>query len=456
MRDASQHEVLKRCLNDESVFKMVVKGCDEIRKGGDWDKRSKIEKYTPSPSEACKQFEEKQEELPIFCHRPPGKGYSGLHVSLQVKAFGKFIDLQETIPDPKYYSLAVKLMIAMSEFYKCETSRRHAFKQKIQEIMFADQGLLYQEEKKISHAKIDLAIVSSSGQVLVSFEFKNEFSGISSEPTAQNIACYINSQKSLHRQRAPMLLINCIGCNYLQVFGAAWNKGALCVDPLTPPVSLLHVPYDPLCGLERLAHLLAAVDATTLELMEYYSHPNNKSIGPYFSKFDDSKIVYKKTIPNKENLFVASLNNSNGCKEVVVKFSQRYGIEVHRFLADKNKAPKVIHFEKLPGKWFVVVMEKVVCKNDDAVACAHIHGELQTVLEELKSNNFVHGDLRKQNILLLADNTIKVVDFDWAGESGAVKYPTNLNIECPWHPDVTPGGPILHEHDEYQLSLWET
>ena len=348
-------------------------------------------------------------------------------------------------------------MIAMSEFYESEISRQHAFEQTIQGKMFTDQGLSYKVKKRVSRAELDLAIVSSSDQVLVSFEFKNEFSGISSEPTVQNIACYIHSQKSLHRQRAPMLLINCIGCNYLQVFGAAWNKGELCVDPLTPPVSLLHVPYDPLCGLERLAHLLAAVDATTFELMKYYSHPNNRSIGPYFSKFNDSKIAYKEKIPNKENLFVASLNDSNGSKEVVVKFSRRYGIEVHQFLASRNKAPEVIHFAELPGKWFVVVMEKVnntVCKND--AACAHIHGELKTVLEELKSKNLVHGDLRPQNILLLADNSIKVVDFDWAGKCGAVKYPTNLNIDCPWHPDVTPGCPIIHEHDEYQLSLWET
>ena len=60
------------------------------------------------------------------------------------------------------------------------------------------------------------------------------------------------------------------------------NKGELCVDPLTPPVSLLHVPYDPLCGLETLAHVLAAVDATANELKEYDSHPNKRSHGPYF------------------------------------------------------------------------------------------------------------------------------------------------------------------------------
>ena len=78
------------------MFNMVVKRCDEIRKGGDWTKRSKIEKYISHPSEVSKRFVEKQKQLQILCHRPPG--FSGLHVSLQVEAFGKFIDLQEAIP----------------------------------------------------------------------------------------------------------------------------------------------------------------------------------------------------------------------------------------------------------------------------------------------------------------------------------------------------------------------
>ena len=155
-------------------------------------------------------------------------------------------------------------------------------------------------------------------------------------------------------------------------------------------------------------------------------------------------------------MFAASLKDGKGCKEVVVKFSQRYGIDVHQFLANKNKASEVLHFTELPGKWFVVVMEKVTALPKKDAVCVKVHRELQNVLEELKSNEFMHGDLRPQNILLLADNGIKVVDFYWAGKSGVGKYPKDLNIECSWHPDVTPGGPILHEHDNYQLSLWES
>ena len=70
--------------------------------------------------------------------------------------------------------------------------------------------------------------------------------------------------------------------------------------------------------------------------------------------------------------------------------------------------PDLVHKHtatELPGKWFVVVMEKVhaLCIRD--ASRVRVHRELQNVLEELK---FVHGDLRPQNILPLADNSIRV------------------------------------------------
>ena len=83
---------------------------------------------------------------------------------------------------------------------------------------------------------------------------------------------------------------------------------------------------------------------------------------------------------------------------------------------------------ELPGKWFVVVMEKVHALRIRDAGRVHVHRELQNVLEELKSNDFVHGDLRPQNILPLADNSIRVVDFDWAGKSGVVTE--GLFMQC--------------------------
>ena len=42
----------------------------------------------------------------------------------------------------------------------------------------------------------------------------------------------------------------------------------------------------------------------------------------------------------------------------------------------------------------------------------------------------VHGDLRVQNILVV-DDSISILDFDWAGKEGEVRYPQELNTSDP-------------------------
>ena len=45
----------------------------------------------PAPSSAEKHCQAVQYKHQVLCHRPPN--YSGLHVSLQAKAFGEFMDV---------------------------------------------------------------------------------------------------------------------------------------------------------------------------------------------------------------------------------------------------------------------------------------------------------------------------------------------------------------------------
>ena len=212
-------------------------------------------------------------------------------------------------------------------------------------------GCTYSEFTSYRSARPDLCIVGTLGEVLVIFEFKNELVTISSEPNFPVIGCYIHCQASRARQRAPTLLFTCIGCSHLQVFGAAWNKGDLCVDPLCQPLSLLHVPYDPTCGFQKLARVLCAADAVVKELRHQYSLADSeqRKSGPYFTNFANYEITYKNTM-KKPCLFAATLSGNGVCKEVVVKFTlHHYGIAVHKFLASKAQAPIVFHYEPLPG-----------------------------------------------------------------------------------------------------------
>ena len=63
-------------------------------------------------------------------HRSSTGSRSGLHTSLQVEAFGYFIDKMSSCDpeiDPKYLRVAASVMKAMSMFYRTEQEQVNAF-----------------------------------------------------------------------------------------------------------------------------------------------------------------------------------------------------------------------------------------------------------------------------------------------------------------------------------------
>ena len=116
-----------------------------------------------------------------------------------------------------------------------------------------------------------------------------------------------------------MLLVNVVGCLYLQVFGAVWNgERCACFDPLCSPVSLLFVPCDPNSGVSKLARLRSVLDKTVGELENYFSserETNTDRKGPYWTFGDCLK--YNPKLMLIDWLYKATLD---GKVEVVVKF----------------------------------------------------------------------------------------------------------------------------------------
>ena len=94
---------------------------------------------------------------------------------------------------------------------------------------------------------------------LLNWEIENEMKGITSNPVAQNNMRFIQLQQVQGGNRSPMLLVTVVGCFYFQVFGAVWNGGVACIDPLCSPVSLLFVPRDPSNSVANLARVLSAI-----------------------------------------------------------------------------------------------------------------------------------------------------------------------------------------------------
>ena len=76
---------------------------------------------------------------------------------------------------------------------------------------------------------------------------------------------------------------------------------------------------------------------------------------------------------------------------------------------------------------------------------------LWEAVEIMHKARYVHGDLRPQN-LLLVNERVYIVDFDWADTEGIATYPPELSTKCDWHPGVKPGGKICAVHDTYQIN----
>jgi 5-methylthioribose kinase len=82
----------------------------------------------------------------------------------------------------------------------------------------------------------------------------------------------------------------------------------------------------------------------------------------YIGQQQDNKLVYKAELINEANT------------RVIVKFTKRYNLEIHKQFADMNLAPKLIGYDFLyDNEWKLIVMEDLT-------------GNEWTNLKELKGN----------------------------------------------------------------------
>lgn len=193
----------------------------------------------------------------------------------------------------------------------------------------------------------------------------------------------------------------------------------------------------------NIARTFRALKESLLEMKSYYYKVEGGKISlgrprfPYFGQGvhaeDDCQIVYHKRVA--PHLFHAEMSNN----EVFVKFTETYCEDAHKLLFEKGFAPQLFHV-KCVGRFKAVVMKVVknaVCilpyleSHTEAKQC--LLSKCREALDILSDNNYCHGDLRPCNILVGENQDICVVDFDWAGKSGTVKYPFFMN-----HDEVTP------------------
>src|SRR5437016_6125807 len=74
--------------------------------------------------------------------------------------------------------------------------------------------------------------------------------------------------------------------------------------------------------------------------------------------------------------------------------------------------------------------------------------QVERSLQVLHSAQFVHGDFRDSNILVTEDR-VYVIDFDWSGIVGQTFYPYFMNHDIPWPEGAADGLLITTDHDSW-------
>ncbi|KAI0328013.1 hypothetical protein GY45DRAFT_1362911 [Cubamyces sp. BRFM 1775] len=282
-------------------------------------------------------------------------------------------------------------------------------------------------------------------------QLKAEIGEGAGDPSAQAenvyVAYYSSEEAQSIRERCccPAILISSAGPN-LQVSGAVFGDQFV-VQNLGDPISVVPRPsFNGRSMLDdaghRVAQLFYALRTCLAELDDYYvhlihavrsSHPV-PLISPHFKNYTDERgkaaiLTYKRRLVMEypvKAVFVAEAKTDAETRDVVVKFTPAYNKDAHQLLTRESPphAPELHYYEFVDsvGMW-VVVMDYVKGKEVTGILQdpAHI-ASLKSVVTTLHANDFVFGGLRKPNLLLVEDAVV-LIDFDWAAKSALASPP---------------------------------
>ncbi|QRV79847.1 adaptin amino-terminal region protein [Ceratobasidium sp. AG-Ba] len=272
----------------------------------------------------------------------------------------------------------------------------------------------------------------------------------------------------------PSLLIAVAG-PWMCILGAVYLDHVV-VQQLTDYVWLGHHPQQEI-HLRRLTRLFCAARDSIVQLSNYYASisgtpprpPDRERFFPHVRQYSTpggGVIAFSYTgfidTPTKP-VFTAVTESG---KDIVVKFAERYNIEAHRTLADKALAPAILSYEPPTHSrgFHCIIMERVQSVSLHRWYAVHttkagLQGarkDVQTALDTLHSRDWVFGDLRTPNVLVIGEENSThgmLVDFDWCGQNGVARYPATMNddLKIGWPEGAERRSIMMKEHDLYMF-----
>ncbi|KAH7304808.1 hypothetical protein B0J17DRAFT_623066 [Rhizoctonia solani] len=234
--------------------------------------------------------------------------------------------------------------------------------------------------------------------------------------------------------------------------------------------------------LDHIARVFHSINQARGELDNYYRANNPPSPGkssispfPYLTHYLDltGQIVhfaYRKRLCSdnpEKTIYLAETIDAENPQPIVVKFVHSYNADAHRLLAQNRLAPELLYDgtmypESQPGpNHAMIVMEFVQGVDLESKSSRLPHSvfdDIETAVDLLHTRDFVFGDLREPNVMVLQDSTgnatggAMLVDFDWCGKHLEGRYPLRMNLELGWHTAVGPGAVMDKEHDTHMLN----
>ena len=379
------------------------------------------------------------------------RSHIGHHVSIYYPGFSEFTaQCQKMVIESEDCKFAYLLCTTMQDYYGNEDMRKKAF------VRVLNQYFTFELTCRSHGGDANADIYLADKLYIV---VKNEPGATQCDPYSEATSYYVQGLKNKCVSSSPAFVLTLDG-TYLTIYGAVYPD-RLYIDMLTPPIWLVNQRNNTTV-MERIARTLKSLKESVnrlcvtppLTVQHEFPYLQNHNAG---EGEGEVKIHYIKEI--KLHLFRATLKYGNGTSnDCIVKFTEQYGKSVHRHLAEQ--APK-LHFTEKIGQFTAVVMSEI----KDAVdvqsyldtngRSSGIKEQCYQIVDSLKSNKYVHGDLRPNNILVSGEGgavRVRVIDFDWAGIENEQSYPSFMNhVDIPWPEGARDGQPILHEHDKYWI-----
>ncbi|KAJ8482566.1 hypothetical protein ONZ51_g5275 [Trametes cubensis] len=275
---------------------------------------------------------------------------------------------------------------------------------------------------------------------------------------------------------------------YIIICGAIFTSRVI-VHRLTDYIWLANSRSNDDANVHRIARIFYALGNALVRLQEFYKQLESPAsdvddVARYFplatTYRDDENIVrFRYTGYLNDVAEACVVYRAVECaepREIVVKFVEHYGADAHRLLASHGLAPKLLYCGNVwlegpeaegCGSRRMVVMEYIEGETGHAMLSASgkralpesVRRAIRRAVKLLHDNGMVHGDVRLVNVLIAKptgagedsddmEKRVRIVDFDWAGIQGEVRYPLFLSKAIRWPAGVDDYALIQFEHDD--------